>query len=134
MNFNKLNFCLFSNQNLGGGIIVASLKESNDNVPPQVGIVNKLATSYDYQYVTIKFDFIPSYAILNFYLISNQNYKFYGSATIFKNEPPEKWEDYSYYKFGPDWNLSFSDISLKDNILSISQSSSYNYYVQGVVF
>lgn len=27
--------------------------------PPQVGIVNKLATSYNYQYVTIKFDFIP---------------------------------------------------------------------------
>lgn len=102
--------------------------------PPQVGIVNKLATSYDYQYVTIKFDFIPSYAILNFYLISNQNYKFYGSATIFKNEPPVAWKDHSYYKFGPDWNLSFSDISLKDNILSISQSSSYNYYVQGVVF
>lgn len=99
-----------------------------------MGIVNKLATSYDYQYVTIKFDFIPSYAILNFYLISNYNYKFYGSSVIFKNEPPVAWENYSYYKFGPDWNLSFSDISLKDNILSISQSSSYNYYVQGVVF
>ena len=32
MNFNKLNFCLFSNQNWGGGKIIASLKESNDNV------------------------------------------------------------------------------------------------------
>ena len=115
-------------------IIVVSLKEANNNAPPQVGIVNKLATSYDYQYVTIKFDFIPSYAILNFYLISNQNYKFYGSATIFKNEPPVAWKDHSYYKFGPDWNLSFSDISLNNNILSIRQSSSYNYYVQGVVF
>lgn len=116
------------------GIIVVSLKEANNNAHPQVGIVNKLATSYDYQYVTIKFDFIPSYTILNFYLISNQNYKFYGSATIFKNEPPVAWKDHSYYKFGPDWNLSFSDISLNDNILSIRQSSSYNYYVQGVVF
>lgn len=101
---------------------------------PQVGIVNKLATSDDYKHVTIKFDFIPSYAILNFYLIINYDYNFYGSSVIFKNEPPVAWKDYSYYKFGPDWNLSFSDISLKDNILSISQSSSYNYYVQGVVF
>lgn len=102
--------------------------------PPQVGIVNQKVTSYNYQYIEIKFNFIPSYAILNFYLISNYNYKFYGSSVIFKNEPPVAWENYSYYKFGPDWNLSFSDISLKDNILSISQSSSYNYYVQGVVF
>lgn len=102
--------------------------------PPQVGIVNTLATSYNYQYVTIKFDFIPSYAILNFYLINNYDYKFYGSVAIFKNEPPVAWEKYSYYNFGPDWNLSFSDISLNDNILSIRQSSSYNYYVQGVVF
>lgn len=99
-----------------------------------MGIVNQKVTSYNYQYIEIKFNFIPSYAILNFYLISNYNYKFYGSSVIFKNEPPVAWENYSHYEFGPDWNLSFSDISLKDNILSISQSSSYNYYVQGVVF
>lgn len=36
--------------------------------------------------------------------------------------------------WGENYNLAFDDISLKDNILSISQSSSYNYYVQGVVF
>lgn len=102
--------------------------------PPQVGIVNQKVTSYNYQYIEIKFNFIPSYAILNFYLINNQNYNFYGNVIIFKEEPPVSWDNYSYYKFGPNWNLSFSDISLNDNILSIRQSSSYNYYVQGVVF
>lgn len=75
-----------------------------------MGIVNQKVTSYNYQYIEIKFDFIPSYAILNFYLINNQNYNFYGNVII------------------------FDDISLNNNILSISQASSYNYYVQGVVF
>lgn len=99
-----------------------------------MGIVNQKVTSYNYQYIEIKFNFIPSYAILNFYLINNQNYNFYGNVIIFKEEPPVSWDNYSYYKFGPDWKLSFSDISLNDNILSIRQLSSYNYYVQGVVF
>lgn len=99
-----------------------------------MGIVNQKVTSYNYQYIEIKFNFIPSYAILNFYLINNQNYNFYGNVIIFKEGPPVSWDNYSYYKFGPNWNLSFSDISLNDNILSIRQLSSYNYYVQGVVF
>lgn len=35
---------------------------------------------------------------------------------------------------GGNYNLAFDDISLNNNILSISQASSYNYYVQGIVF
>ena len=42
--------------------------------------------------------------------------------------------NYSYYKLGGNYNLAFDDISLNNNILSISQASSYNYYVQGIVF
>ena len=99
-----------------------------------MGIVNTKVTSYNYQYIEIEFDFIPSYAILNFYLISNQDYNFYGNVIIFKEELPASWDNYSYYKLGGNYNLAFDDISLKDNILSIRQSSSYNYYVQGVVF
>lgn len=102
--------------------------------PPQVGIVNQKVTSYNYQYIEIEFNFIPSYAILNFYLINNQNYNFYGNVIIFKEELPASWDKYSYYKLGKDYNLVFDDISLNNNILSISQASSYNYYVQGVVF
>lgn len=102
--------------------------------PPQVGIVNQKVTSYNYQYIEIKFNFFPSYAILNFYLINNQNYNFYGNVIIFKEEPPVSWDNYSYYKLGKDNNLIFKDIKLNNNILSIRQSSSYNYYVQGIVF
>lgn len=104
------------------------------SAPPQVGIVNQKVTSYNYQYIEIKFNFIPSYAILNFYLINNQNYNFYGNVIIFKEEPPVSWDNYSYYKLGENYNLAFDDISLNNNILSISQASSYNYYVQGIVF
>lgn len=106
----------------------------NISPPPQVGIVNQKVTSYNYQYIEIEFNFIPSYAILNFYLINNQNYNFYGNVIIFKEELPASWDKYSYYKLGKDYNLVFDDISLNNNILSISQASSYNYYVQGVVF
>lgn len=89
-----------------------------------MGIVNQKVTSYNYQYIEIEFNFIPSYAILNFY----------GNVIIFKEELPASWDKYSYYKLGKDYNLVFDDISLNNNILSISQASSYNYYVQGVVF
>lgn len=99
-----------------------------------MGIVNRKVTSYNYQYIEIEFDFIPSYAILNFYLKSNRNYIFYGNVIIFKEELPASWEKHSYYNLGADCNLVFGDISLNNNILSISQASSYNYYVQGVVF
>lgn len=61
-------------------------------------------------------------------------YNFYGNVIIFKEEPPVSWDNYSYYKLGGNYNLAFDDISLNNNILSISQASSYNYYVQGIVF
>lgn len=89
-----------------------------------MGIVNQKVTSYNYQYIEIKFNFIPSYAILNFY----------GNVIIFKEEPPVSWDNNSYYKLGENYNLAFDDISLNNNILLISQASSYNYYVQGIVF
>lgn len=106
----------------------------NISPPPQRGIVNQKVTSYNYQYIEIEFDFIPSYAILNFYLINDKAYNFYGNVIIFKEESPAAWTDYSYYKLGKDNNLIFKDIKLNNNILSIRQSSSYIYYVQGVVF
>ena len=56
------------------------------------------------------------------------------NVIIFKEEPPVSWDNYSYYKLGGNYNLAFDDISLNNNILSISQASSYNYYVQGIVF
>ena len=88
-----------------------------------MGIVNQQVTSYNYQYIEIEFDFIPSYAILNFYLISNKDYNFYGNVIIFKEESPAAWTDYSYYKLGKDNNLIFKNIKLNNNILSIRQSS-----------